>query len=441
MVSDGVRQGVVITGVGAATGFGLGAEALWSGLASGESAIGPITRFDASVLDARLGAEATGFSVRNVVPKGYRKATKVMARDIELAVAAAADAVSSAGFVTKASDSDETTYPPGRLGCCIGAGLIAAEMPELAGAAASSAGDDGGFSLKAWGEVGMGNLQPLWMLKYLPNMLACHVTIVHGAEGPSNTITCAEASGLLSIGESARIIERGDADACFSGSAESKINHTGMVRMGTTGRLAACGEGDDPRDVLLPYDEASRGTVMGEGGGICMLESEATAAARGARIVAQVLGFGAAQSPPGRCGLDLGWGASEPGPDTGLVSAIRRALADASVTPGEIDVIIPRASGVPSEDRPERLALETVFGADLGGSELLTWTPALGDCVAGNGGLQAVIGAMCIEKGTVPACERSGVRRVLLCSGSLGGQNAAIVLGNPGGSPADRASD
>jgi hypothetical protein len=103
--------------------------------------------------------------------------------------------------------------------------------------------------LRAWGNAeggagAMNNLQPLWLLKYLPNMPACHVTIIHGTEGPSNTITCAEASGLLSIGESVRVIRRNDADLCFSGGAESPLNHQRMIRMQMAGRLAETGDED-----------------------------------------------------------------------------------------------------------------------------------------------------------------------------------------------------
>src|SRR5690606_32200745 len=175
---------------------------------------------------------------KDYVPKSYRKAVKVMARDIELAVAAAKCAVEDARLVTRGAlpdgSSEGTTYPASRMGCQIGAGLIAAETDELTAALATAAttAADGRptLDLKAWGDAeggqgAMNNLQPLWLLKYLPNMLACHVTIIHGAEGPSNTITCAEASGLLSIGESVRVIQRGDADLCFSGGAEAPINH------------------------------------------------------------------------------------------------------------------------------------------------------------------------------------------------------------------------
>src|SRR5690606_15661492 len=115
--------------------------------------------------------------------------------------------------------------------------LIAADLDELTMALNESRKEDGSFDIHHWGAEGMRNLTPLWLLKYLPNMLACHVTIIHDVRGPSNTITCAEASGGLSFGESLRVIQRGAADACFCGGAESKVNPMTFYRQVLTGRL------------------------------------------------------------------------------------------------------------------------------------------------------------------------------------------------------------
>ena len=245
-----MRRQVAITGLGAVSSLGVGFPALWNGLLAGTSALGPITRFDASGFHCRLAGEVKDFSAKDHVPKHYRKAVKIMARDIELAVAAAKEAAEDAGLITRANlpegGTGETTFLSERFGCHIGAALIAADTQELTSAmttAVRAAGDRnsgdssmGGFSLNAWGtedggEEGMNNLTPLWLLKYLPNMLASHVTIIHGAEGPSNTITCNEASGLLSISESLRVIQRGAADICFSGGAESNVNFMRLIRL------------------------------------------------------------------------------------------------------------------------------------------------------------------------------------------------------------------
>lgn len=429
----------MISGVGAVTGFGVGVGALWDGLCSGRTAVGPITRLDASGFRPRLGAEIKEFSARDFVPRSYRKAVKVMARDIEIAVAAAKEAAENAGVRTRGTLPEGSTEPPThgaeRMGCQIGAGLIAAEADELSAALDTARGADGRLSLRAWGGDGQGgsggmdNLTPLWLLKYLPNMLACHVTIIHGCEGPSNTITCAEASGLLSIGESARVIERGSADLCFSGGAESKLNYMGLLRMDLAGRLAEAAPDEDARRVCRPYHPETRGGVVGEGGGIFILEEASAAAARGARPYAEVAGFGAAHSST--------W--YEDGEDDeGYLVAIESALADARVGAEAIDAVVPLGLGVKPMDRAELGALRRVFGPRLNDLPLVTTSPAVGNCMAGAAAVQAVVGAMCVREQRLPPSLLGGIRpreagpaalrSVLVCSGSLGGQNAAAVF-------------
>lgn len=432
---------VVITGLGAVTGFGLGAAALWDGLISGQSRLGPIRRFDASGFRSRLAAEVEGFSAKDLVPKSYRKAVKVMARDIELAVGAAKAAVEDAGLVTKGTSDDggpPPTYPYRRVGCHIGAGLIACEVDELSMALATARDDASptGFSLEKWGQGGMNNLQPLWMLKYLPNMLACHVTIIHDAQGPSNTITCAEASGLLSMGESKRVMERGEADLCFSGGAESKVNPMGLVRMEYSGRLAETGESADGASFVRPFDEKSPGSLLGEAGGILTLEDAGAATARGARVYAELAGFGAGQSPRSGDAAHR---------SQGLRWAIENALEDAGVGAADIDAIVPHGSGAPEVDAEEAHALRAVFGSRLAGVPLVTLTPQVGDSMAGAGAVAACVGALCVRNQTLPARLHAGspapgldagpakqrdgrLRHVLVCTNALGGQNAAVVL-------------
>ena len=448
-----MRRRVVITGVGAVTGFGVGAKALWEGLSTQKTAIGKPARVDLSGFPCQLAAEVKDFSAKDYVPKHYRKAVKVMARDVELAVAAAKDAVEDAGLLTRANEGQTPTYPGERVGCQIGAGLIAAETHELTLALATAVDDDpanknrGGFSYKKFGTVaeaggggGMDNLQPLWMLKYLPNMLACHVTIIHGCEGPSNTHTCSEASGLLSIGEGTRVIERGAADATISGSAESKVNLLGVLRMTIAGRFGNVPANSAPETAVQPYAGGSGG-VPGEGAGLLILENVDTAKARGKAAYAEVAGFGAAHS----------FGKTTPGAavvakdavNEGLALAIRNAMRDAGVDASAIDVIVPQACGSACVDTPEAGALRQVFGSRLDTIELVTLSPALGDCCAGTGGVQVAVAAMMLKEQALPArlgakvaglqvgpADKRGtsMKHVLVCTSSLGGQNAALVL-------------
>ncbi|MEM1165701.1 MAG: beta-ketoacyl synthase N-terminal-like domain-containing protein [Planctomycetota bacterium] len=433
------RRRVVITGVGAVSPFGFGADALWDGLCAGRSAIGPIRAFDGSPFPSAHAAEVPDFKARDYVPKSYRKAVKVMSRDVQLAVAAAQLAVEHAGLVTAASeDGGEPTYPGERLGCSIGAGLVSAEVGELGVAMSRSATPEGRLDHAEWGREGMQNLTPLWLLKTLPNMLACHVTIVHGAKGPSNTITCAQASGMLSVGELARIIERGDADAGFGGSVESKVNPMGIMRLAFADRLLPSDavNGAEPWTLVRPYDESSSGGVLGEGGGLMILESLETAQGRGATVYAEVAGFGAGHRPRGT-------GAAERA--RGLANAIRAALRDASVAPADVDVIVPTGASAPEHDREEAEALRVVFGDHVRAIPLMTLTPAIGDSVAGQGGLQVAAACIALAEQQLPArlhggspaadldAARADARRVplrtaLVCGTGFGGQTAALVL-------------
>lgn len=439
-----MRRGIVISGLGSVTGFGYGAEALWDGLCSGRSSIQRIKSFDPSGMPCQVGAEVKDFSAKGHVPKSYRKAVKVMARDIELAVGAAKAALEYAGIYTKGlpgSNGEAVTYAPSRVGCQIGAGLIAAQIPELSMALATATSEDGSFDYGAWGEIGMNNLTPLWLLKYLPNMLSCHVTIIHEACGPSNTITCGEASGLLSIGESMRVIERGDADLCFSGGAESKMNEMGLLRMDFAGRVApvvvAEDETFDGTSIARPYDPNSPGGAVGEGAGIVLVEARDALLERGGKAVASLLGFGAGHAPRSddaseRC--------------EGLVNAIERALHEASVSPDAIDAIVPHGAGVQDVDAEEAEALRAVFGKALPKIPLVTICGAVGETMAGTGGILACTGALCLDRQMLPARLHAGswpddldvgpapareakLQRVLVCTNSLGGQNAALVLG------------
>ncbi|MBA4038863.1 MAG: hypothetical protein C0468_00770 [Planctomyces sp.] len=455
------RRGVVITGLGAVTGLGIGMEPLWDGARLGRSCLRPITRLDASGFACRLAGEVGGkamggpaFSARDHVPKAFRKAVKIMARDIELAVVAALRAAADAGVSTRAGapdpedDSFVGSYAGERMGCHVGAGLIAAEPDELAAALATCRREGSErLDLTKWGSGGMDALTPLWMLKYLPNMLACHVTILHGCLGPSNTITCAEASGLLSIAESVRVIERNDADLCFAGGAESRVNLMGLLRMTFAGRLAPTGDQTEGERVVRPFDPASAGGLIGEGAGIITVESAQTAAARGARVYARVSGLGAAHSPVRP--VILRSDAPPPEDDEGFADAARAAIADARLRPEDIDAVATLGTGVPHLDVPEAGALRRVFGARTESLPLITLGPNIGSCAAGSAALVAAVAARAVHEQRLPARLNAGtplpwlraeaaperpasLGHVLVITSALGGQNAAAILSRAG---------
>ncbi|MEO0513245.1 MAG: beta-ketoacyl synthase N-terminal-like domain-containing protein [Planctomycetota bacterium] len=450
----------VITGLGPISALGIGLDPTWAALGEGRSGLDEITGFDATGFPSSAGGELSGFRPTDHVPKSYRKATKVMARDSALAVAAARAAVEHAGLRTRASEPQPSTYPDDRLGCLIGAGLISADTAELGAALASSirAGSDGGadVDLEHWGREGIANLTPLWMLKYLPNMLACHVTIIHGTRGPSNTLVCGEASGLLSLGEASRILERGAADAVLTGGVESKLNPLGLARMYAWDRLRRGPASDEAWRDVRPYDPDAGGSVLGEGGAIFVLESADAAAARGARAIGVLSGHGSSHAMLGGDGPESletdspETDSSKPdSPNLGIVDACERALEDAGVTPGEIDLIVPQGTGVRSMDRSEAAALGEVFGDALSETPIAAVTPYVGDLVAGAGAFQAAVALAAIAEQRFPARLHGGtpaagllagsaesaagqIRHALVCCGSLTGQCAAVVLSAPG---------
>ncbi|MHA7814234.1 MAG: beta-ketoacyl-[acyl-carrier-protein] synthase family protein [Phycisphaerales bacterium] len=435
-----MRSHSVITGIGPVCSFGLGPEAFWESLKAGTHAVGPIESFDPSGFHTQIAGEVKDVKIRDFVPKSYRKATKVMARDTELAVVAAQLAADDAGLKTRGSEDDAEgfTIDPARVGCQIGAGLIAADTEELARAVATSKDEQGVFSLKKWGtegegEAGMNNLPPLWLLKYLPNMLACHVTIIHGLEGPSNTIMGAEASAILSIGESARVIERGNADICFTGGAESRINPLGLVRWEYAGRLAPASKDENPQDICRPYDSGSRGGLIGEAGGMLIIEDETHAKNRGATPYARIIGFGAAQTP--RPYIPAASDIRRPDEtERGLSVSIARALDEAGKSPSEVDAIFTLGLGQPTLDAMELSAIEESFAQREVLPPIVTIAHKCGNTMAAHSGLLCAGAALCLKSGELPQSivtrgEAQGTPgTILVCSSSLGGQAGAIVL-------------
>lgn len=434
---------VVISGLGPISGLGVGMAPTWQAMVEGSSAISRIDSFDPAGFDCQIAAQLRDFKVSQVVPKHYRKAVKVMARDIELAVGAADAAARDAGLVTKGTTEDAAaalSYESGRMGAHIGAGLIAVDLNELTEALVESVDENGKFDLHKWGAEGMTRLTPLWLLKYLPNMLACHVTIIHDAQGPSNTITCGEASSGLSIGESLRVIQRNAADLCFCGGTESKLNPMAFLRQVLTGRLVA-GFNDQPTKAVKAFDQAAAGTVIGEGGGILILESLDTYKARTDKpAYAELVGFGASQSihPASRN--------AQPDPQgKGIAQAINKAIKEAGITPDQVDLVVPFGTGVPAIDQAEAAALSSVFGDSLSRIAVVSSKAMAGNTGAGTGALDACVAAKALAEQTIPArlnCDnplpginagtaaatKADLRYVVTYSMSLGGQNAAMVL-------------
>lgn len=428
---------VVVTGIGVVSPLGIGAATFWDALLGGKCAIRTATLFDPHGFACTLAGEVPAFKIGEHVPKTYRKATKVMARDTELAVIAADCAMRDAGLQTRAYT--ETPAIDGtRFGCNIGAGLINAELNELTAAmnAARAEQQTNKLDLRRWGREGMSQLTPLWLLKYLPNMLACHVTIIHGLCGPSNTITCADASSHLAIGEAFRTIQRGNADVAICGGAESKVNPMGVVRQTLLRRLNE-DSNDAPERAVRPFDEEAAGTVTGEGGGLLILEELDHARQRGARIYAELAGFAASQDA---------YSVSEPDP-TGRSygNAVANAIKDAGLKPADVGLVVPHGLGIKRFDEAELLGLGAALGDQLSRVALAPMKAGMGTLAAGCGA-DAAAAVLAVHHRKIPpavntrrpiggrklnvsaeAREFDGSVAISSCY-SLGGQNAALVF-------------
>ncbi len=439
-----MNRRVVVTGLGLVTPIGTGAKAVWQALMDGACGIRRIEAFDPSRFDSQIAGQIDSLKVSDCVPKSYRKSVKIMARDIEIAVVCAYEAARDAGLKTKCLiERGEAEAPPNidptRFGANIGAGLICADLTELAGALFTAADESRQFSLRRWGSEGMNNLTPLWLLKFLPNMLACHVTIVHDAQAPSNTITCGEASSHLAIGEAYRTIARGAADVCICGGAESKLNPMGLIRQSLLQRLAT-DRNADPGAACRPFDADRSGTVISEGGGLLILEELEHAKARNATIYAEVIGFGASANP-------RSWKQADTS-GTSIALAMRKAIRDAGISPDDVDLVGAFGCATREHDLGEARAIHEVYGRRAGDIPVLATKGAIGNNGAGSGAIDVGIAALCLTHGAVPASRntdrvdpecginvvrgqalRSNVGTAVTTAYALGGgQNAALVL-------------
>ncbi len=428
---------VVVTGLGAVSPLGLSADQMWAGLCGGRCGIGRIKAFDPAGLLCELAGEVPPYSIHDYVPRKYRKSCKLMCRDIELAVIAAHQAVAASGLVTKGIDPDHVSIDPTRMGVNMGAGIISCDMVELAPAVAVST-TDGRFDIRKWGRVGLEHVTPLWLLKYLPNMLACHIGIIHDCQGPSNTITCAEASAHLAIAEAAQVIARGDADIALAGAAEAKVNPVMMVRQILLERTNNTSN-DRPAEACRPFDADAHGSVFGEAGGVLVLESLSHAQRRGATILAEVAGIGHSHC------IDPAYARLEPDGEAVRI-AITKALDDADLDARQVDLLIPHGTGLPQDDLAEAKGIAAALGDAVGQVTVWPTKSMLSTTGAASGALDAIAAVQAIGASTIPPARnftrpldgchlristepvRRRINHAICCSYTHGGQTAALVF-------------
>ena len=374
-----------MTGLGVVSPIGIGRDAFWQSLVAGHSGIDILSSGAAGSLPSKLAAEVRDFDPLEYVYQ--KKFLKVMSRDIQLGVSAASLAMRDAGLA--AGDIEPT-----RLGVEFGAGHISFTPQELVDAARDYADPSDRQGYARWGEdevtsgpaPAMGKIAPLWLLRQLPNMPACHVAIEHDAQGPNNTITGGDSSALLALAEAMRVIERGQADAMIVGACSSQVNPIELARMNVCERLSRA---DDPSEAPRPFDLRRDGTIAGEGAGVLVIERYESAVARGADIYGEILGVAA--------GCD---GRVQDG--RGLAGAIRNAFTKAAVTPEQFGHINAHGTGDPSKDAIESHAYRQAMG-DLSGQLPVTALKSyFGNFDAGAGAVELVGSLLSIRNGVVP---------------------------------------
>jgi 3-oxoacyl-[acyl-carrier-protein] synthase II len=384
---------VVVTGLGVVCPLGLTTDELWTGLDQGTSGVVPIESFSPAGLPLRHAAEARCFTgaiadfgeLDGEKKKAVRKGLKVMCRESQMAVAAAQRALHDAGDAL-------ARHAPERFGCVFGSDYMLTLPEDFTAGIAACRAADGGFDFKRWATDGMPLLNPLWLLKYLPNMPASHIAIYNDLRGPSNSLTVREASGHLALGEAAVTIQRGMADIMVAGATGTRVHPMKTVHALQSEQVALEQEGGDPAAWSRPFDAARRGMVLGEGAAVLILEELESARKRGARIYAEVVGHAAA------CSADRG--------GTGrrravLAQAIGTALDRAGLTGDTLGHVHAQGLSTITGDREEAAALGDAIGAAAARIPTVAAKGNFGNLGAGSGLVECVASILSLTRGTL----------------------------------------
>ena len=345
--------------------------------------------------------------------------------------------VAAAGMAVWDSGLELVRENPDRVGVVMGTGIVPMDLPDIAPLLAEACHEDGVVDAPRLGQRGTSALFPLWILKYLPNMTAAHISLVHNARGANNTIVTACAAGTQAVGEGFRLVARGDADVVLAGGADSRIDPLLLLAYSALGALSP---GDRaPEEVSRPFDGARDGFVLGEGAGVLILEEEERARRRGAEIYAEVLGLGSS--------FDA-YAVTKPDPTAGgAARAIKWALDEARVDPSDVDYINAHGTSTRLNDQMETMAVKRVFGDCAKALPLSSIKSMVGHLIGAAGAVEAAALALTLHDRVlpptinqtqpdpycdldyVPNCARSmRARTGVSTSFGFGGQIAALVM-------------
>lgn len=407
------RKRVVITGLAAFSSLGNDYKTSWDNLIAGKSGIGPITCFDASGFDARIAGELKNFDPENHGISA--KQAKRMDRFVQIAAASGNELVKDSGLEITDDNANDVAV-------IIGVGLGGLGTIEI-------------FRDKLV-ESGPSRVSPFYIPMLISNMAPGQISILTGAKGSNLVMTSACASGLHAIGYAFTEILMGRAKAVITGGVESTI--TAMGISGFTALKALSTRNDEPEKASRPFDKDRDGFVMGEGSGFLMLEDLESAKARGAKIYAEIVGFGASGDA---------YHMTAPKEDgEGMASAMRRAIQDAGLTPDDVEHINAHGTSTPMNDRIESQAIKNVFGKRAYDIPVVSNKSQVGHLLGGAGGIESVFSVLTLHHGIIPGtlnyegkdencdlnymvngAEKRQVNTVLCNDFGFGGTNCSIL--------------
>ncbi len=404
---------VVVTGIGCLTPVGNDLKTTWENIQAGRSGIAPITLFDASNLETRFAGEVKGFDPKkHFEPKEARRLERFM----QLATVAAREAIGDAGLTIDEHNSE-------RIGVVVGSGI---------GGALSIADHTRVYDTK-----GPKRVSPIFIPMALIDSAAANIAIDQQIIGPNIAVISACATGTNALGEAAEVIKRGDADVVIAGGCEAAISPLSIAGFNTMGALSK--RNDDPATACRPFDATRDGFVFSEGAAIVVMERDDYAKARGAKIYAEVLGYGTS--------CDAVHFATPDSDGAGVARSMKWALAKAHLKPEDVDYINPHGPGTPLGDVAETNAIKQVFGEYAYRVPVSSTKSMIGHLLGGAGAIEAIFAIMAIQDNVVPptmhlntpdpACDLDYVPNcaravqvdvALSASSGLGGHNAAIVV-------------
>ena len=410
-----MNRRVVVTGVGLVTPLGTGTEPTWRNLVAGKSGIRRITRFDAeaTAMPCTIAGEVPDFDVDAFVNK---KDARKMDTFIQYGIAASFMALAQSGLEISEANAE-------RVGVIIGSGI--GGLPSIE------------KTMQSYMEGGVRKISPFFIPQTIINMISGWVSMLTGAKGPNSATVTACATGTHAVGDAFAVIARGDADAMLAGGSESCICELGIG--GFCASRALSTRNDEPERASRPWDAGRDGFVMGEGAGVLMLESLDSARARGATILAEVVGYGMS-------GDAYHMTAPAPGGEGGA-RCMKAALASAGIAPGEVDYINAHGTSTPAGDLAETQGIKSVFGGHARSLMVSSTKSMTGHLLGAAGGIEAAFTVLAVHHGVVPptinlddpdpecdldyvphTAREANIRVAISNSFGFGGTNASVVM-------------